>query len=307
MIYKENDEEPTAAPEQEIAQGDTTPATVPPVLDLRRTSLAETMPDDRYAQLVAVTRDFLDRRFATTQRLVDVASTDVNLNPFLMLAMAPAYNIFSPYEAAEYAQNAKLPHGDATAFGRFVEEQIFPIFGSQPPAEKPLGRAATRAHPEAARLFSSIDAEIYVEGRRYLMTYKSGPWTMNQSHANEMIANFPGIHAQTECDIIIGITYGKRDRVNNKPELVMSQTGSYVHTLVGRDLWEFITGVAKAHLAVYNAIRAAQRQFAIDHGGKTYFEHLIEARLRLAESFRDAFDLVGADDDMWNLIFKGSF
>jgi hypothetical protein len=139
------------------------------------------------------------------------------------------------------------------------------------------------------------------------MTYKSGPWTMNQSHANEMIANFPGIHDQTGCDIVIGITYGKRERVNNKPELVMRGTGSYVHTLVGQHLWEFITGVEDAHLSIYDAIRTAQRQFALDHGGKTFFEHLIEARLQLAESLRNAFGLVGAQDDMWEQIFKGSF
>lgn len=259
--------------------------------------LQEGMPDDHFKQIVEHTRALLEARLAKVNGMTDVASRDVNINPFLMLAMAPAYNIYSPFEAAEYAQMAKLPHGDFTSFGRFVEERIFPIFGAVQPPEK-------QTH---ATEFSSIDRELRVGPTRYLMTLKSGPWTMNQSHANEMIANFPKVHRRTGCDIIIGITYGRDDRVNNKPALVQANTGSYVHTLVGQDLWEFVTGVREAHLRVYDAIREAQREFALAHGGKTFYEHMIEARLQLSESFRRAFGLVGAEDDMWEQIFKNSF
>lgn len=146
-----------------------------------------------------------------------------------------------------------------------------------------------------------------MRGKRYLASYKSGPWTMNQAHANEMINRFPEIHRKSGCPLIIGIFYGRRESVNNKPGLVMSRTGPYVHTLVGQNLWEFVTGVQNAHLEVFRAIRKAQAEFALDHGGKTIFEHLIESRLKLAESFRAAFGLVGAGEDMWEQIFKGSF
>lgn len=233
--------------------------------------------------------------------MTDVAHSDVNVNPFLMLAMSPAYNIFSPYEAAEYAQNAKLPHGDATAFGRFVEDRIFPIFGAVPPAEK------ASLQQEIKDAFSPVDREAQIEGQRVLFTFKAGPWGMNQTHANEMIRCFPQVHGASGSPIVIGIIYGKRERVNNKPGLVRARTGDYVHILVGQSLWEFVTGVQSAHLRVFDAIRQAQRDFAIAHGGKTFFEHLIEARLQLAESFRKAFGLVGAGEDMWEEIFKGSF
>jgi hypothetical protein len=282
-------------------------AAPPPPDTLARASLADRMSEGQVEQVVAVTRAFLERRFRTVREMVDVASTDVNLNPFLMLAMAPAYNIYSPFEAAEYAQYAKLPHGDATAFGRFVEERIFPIFGAGHPPEKPRPGRDARSRAAESTLFSSIDGDITVEGTRYLLTYKSGPWTMNESHQHEMSERFPQVYARTGCEIIIAITYGRRERVNNKPAKVMRRTGPYVHTLVGKDLWEFITGVRDGHLQFFRGIREAQRQFAIDHGGKTFHEHLIEARLQLAESFRQEFGLVGADDDMWERIFKGSF
>lgn len=270
---------------------------VVPPLDLRRNRLRAQMPADRFDQVVERTRALLDGRLSKVQAMTDVASTDVNINPFLMLALAPAYNIFSPFEAAEYAQIAKLPHGDATAFGRYVEEKVFPIFGTRKPPEK----------AKNPRVYSSIDQELTVDRKRYLLTLKSGPWTMNQAHANEMIQTFPEIRAQSGCDLIIGITYGKKDRINNKPQLVRANTGDYVHVLVGQDLWEFVTGVRHAHLEVFRAIREAQRRFAKAHGGKTFYEHMIEARLALAESFRHAFGLIGAEDDMWEQIFEGSF
>lgn len=169
---------------------------------LARAVLQPAMPPEQFDEVVAVTRRLLERRFLKVREMVDVASRDVNINPFLMLALAPAYNIFSPFEAAENAQMTKLLHGDSTAFGKFVERDIFTIFGGREPPEKAV--KATRA------MFSSIDQELTVEGTRYLATYKSGPWTMNQSHANEMLVNFPQIRQITGCEIVIGIFYGRR-------------------------------------------------------------------------------------------------
>jgi Type II restriction endonuclease EcoO109I len=262
-----------------------------------RSKLLREMPEAEFAAVTQTTLELLERRLDKVRKMTSVDSTDVNLNPFLMLAMAPAYNIYSPLEAAEYAQMSKLPHGDATAFGRFVEDKVFPIFGADDPSEKSRKPA----------LFSPIDKEITVDGERFLMSLKSGPWTMNQSHANEMVANFPAIHEETGCRLIIGVFYGSEARLNNKPALVKAKTGEYVHTLVGKQLWEFVTGVRDAHLAIYSAIQAAQTEFARLHGGKTFAEHIMEARLALADSFRTAFGVVESGDAMWRRIFEGSF
>ena len=263
---------------------------------IRREELADKMSDQNFEAIVRESLGLIERRFETMQQNREV--TNYNLNPFLMLALSSAYNIFSPYEAAEYLQNTKMPHGDATSFGKFIEKNIFPNFGVSEPPEK-------LADPT---LYSPIDAEITVEGKRYFTTWKSGPWTMNQSHAHEMSTKFPEIFNQTGVPIILGIFYGTTDQLNNKPALVARNTGSYFHTLVGSDLWEFVTGVKEAHLAALSAIREAQRRFAVNHGGKTFFEHMVQARLELAESFRNEFGLTGeGNDDMWELLFKRSF
>jgi hypothetical protein len=264
---------------------------------LQRDHLADELATNVFEQVVAETDQLLERRLKKVRTLVDAKSTDVNLNPFLMLALAPAYNIFSPFEAAEYIQNSKLHHGDSTAFGKFVEDKILPPFGVAKPPEKATSPS----------LFSPIDVEATIEGQRYLISLKSGPWTMNQAHANEMINCFPKIHEETGAKLVIGIFYGTPERLNNKPKLVEDGTGEYTHTVVGREFWEFVTGVRDAHIKIFHAIRAAQGRFAARHGGKTYFEQMIEARLALAASFRSAFKLEGEEAEMWEKIFEGSF
>jgi hypothetical protein len=264
---------------------------------LVRKRLRDSLPRDRFEAIVEETDELLERRLGKARQLTDVTSADVNINPFLMLALAPAYNIFSPFEAGEYIQNSKLHHGDATAFGKFIEDKILPPFGVTRPSEKDSDPS----------LFSSIDVETTVDGSRYLLSLKSGPWTMNQSHANEMVAAFPRIHEQTGADLVIGVFYGKRQRLNNKPALVEKATGAYVHTLVGHEFWQFMTGVRDAHQEIFRAIRTAQTRFAERHGGKTFFEQLIEARLALASSFREAFELEGEEAEMWEKIFERSF
>lgn len=262
---------------------------------LKRSSLIDFMPDREFDQVVHETYQFIDRRFKSLRSLVQVDQT--NINPFLMLAMAPAYNIFSPYEAAAYLQDAKMPHGDATSFGKFVEDKIFPIFDVTSSVEK-------QRNP---KLYSAIDAALTVEHTDYLATWKSGPWTMNQSHANEMSRDFPEIHEITGKTIILGVFYGTRNQLNNKPALVRGQTGEYFQVLIGSELWEFVTGVRKAHMEILRAIRVAQQRWATAHGGKTFNEHVIEARLQLSEDFRNTFGLTGGDEDMWEMLFEHAF
>lgn len=112
---------------------------------LARTVLLDEMPEQRFDEIVEETDQLLERRLKKVRALIDAESSDVNLNPFLMLALAPAYNIFSPYEAAEHLQNTKLHQGDATAFGKFIEAK------SCPRSESPSRPRRRRAHRSSVR------------------------------------------------------------------------------------------------------------------------------------------------------------
>jgi hypothetical protein len=182
-----------------------------------RAALAETLAPGLRQRFEDETLAFLKRRFQTLAvDFDDISKT--NFNPFLLLITAPVYNIFSPFEVAERLQFAKAFHGDDTAFGRMAEEKFLTILGASKPLEKGVATSATR--------WSPIDLEATIDGHRYLMSVKAGPWTMNQSHAAEMIRHFQALHDETGANIIVGITYGRYRNLNNKPLLVQRELGN---------------------------------------------------------------------------------
>lgn len=273
----------------------------------KRTKLESELPETIYGAIVRETKQLLDRRFGSlVTDFDDISKT--NFNPFLLLITAPVYNIFSPFEVAERLQLAKAFHGDDTAFGKFAEERILPLFGSCKPEEKGNERAGRQRGATSSDVWTPIDCSIEIEGTRYLFSVKSGPWTMNQDHANAMIDKFPQIHDVTRANIFIGITYGRYSNLNNKPEVVASRMGNpqWFDYLVGRDFWEFVSGVQEVHRHIFRAIREAQKLFAEEHRDTTFHEHLVSNRLKIAASLRKSFN-VDDDEDFWETLFNNMF
>ena len=261
--------------------------------DQLHTAAAQAIEDETHA--------FLNRRFGTLAESFDNISK-TNFNPFLLLITAPVYNIFSPYEVAERLQLGKAYHGDDTAFGRLAEERFLKVFGATTPPEKTVGNAAQKQR------WSPIDLEVTIEGQRHLISVKAGPWTMNQAHANEMIRHFPDLRAETNAKILIGITYGRYRNLNNKPELVDRSLGrpEWFDFLVGKDLWEFVSGVRDVHHHMFQAIRRGQKRFAAEHEEMTFHEHLKANVLKISASLRGQFN-VTSDEDFWGTLFNAMF
>lgn len=263
----------------------------------KRTKLLDDLPKDKHDGFVQETLHFLNRRYATLAVNFDHIKK-TNFNPFLLLTTAPVYNIYSPFEVAERLQLGKAFHGDDTAFGRMAEEKYLKLFGANQPPEK-KGRA---------QAWTPIDLDITIEGKRYLLSVKSGPWTMNQEHANAMSDKFPAVHQETEANIVLGIVYGRYRNLNNKPGLVDARLGhpDWFDFLVGKDFWEFITGVKDVHVHIFKAIREAQRIFAAEHADETFYEKMVSNRLSIAASLRKQFNVID-DEDFWSTLFHNMF
>ncbi len=266
-----------------------------------RVALLADLPAAQAALLEEETYQFLKRRFkGLAEQFDDISKT--NFNPFLLLITAPVYNIFSPFEVAERLQLGKAYHGDDTAFGKMAEEKYLKIFG----ASTPVGK--TSLDPLVRNRWSPIDLEMNVEGHRTLMSIKAGPWTMNQSHAAEMIRHFGELHEETGARIMIGITYGRYRNLNNKPAVVDRGLGSpnWFDFFVGKDFWEYATGVRDVHKHMFAAIRLAQKRFADENADQTFSERLIANRLLIAASLRKSFN-VRDDEDFWGTLFNAMF
>lgn len=61
--------------------------------------------------------------------------------------------------------------------------------------------------------------------------------------------------------------------------------------LVGKDLWEFVSGVKDVHKEMFKAVRIAQKRFALEHSDETFGEKLIANRLKISVSLRSNFEL----------------
>lgn len=156
--------------------------------------------------------------------------------------------------------------------------------------------------------WTPIDLGATIEGKDYLFSIKSGPWTMNQEHANAMIDKFAQIHEESGANIVIGVAYGRYSQLNNKPMLVESGLGNppWFDYLVGKDLWEFVSGVGDVHKALFRAIRSAQKQFHDAHRDETFHENLVSNRFKIAASLRKQFN-VDEDEDFWATLFNNAF
>lgn len=266
-----------------------------------RAALLDELPEAHRQKLEEETYQFLKRRFRElAEQFDDISKT--NFNPFLLLITAPVYNIYSPYEVAERLQLGKAFHGDDTAFGRMAEEKYLSIFGAKTPPEK------SSQDPAVRRRWSPIDLELTIDGQRNLMSIKAGPWTMNQSHAAEMIRNFKQLRDETGARILIGITYVRYKNLNNKPALVERELGTpdWFDFFVGKDFWEYATGVRDVHRDMFAAIRIAQKRFADEYADRTFSERLIQNRLSIASSLRKSFS-VRDDEDFWGTLFNAMF
>ena len=268
---------------------------------IARSGLATEVPEGMAESFEEETYQFLQRRFQKlAEDFDDISKT--NFNPFLLLITAPVYNTYSPFEVAERLQFAKAFHGDDTAFGRMAEERFLKVLGARTPVEKQSSSAELKAR------WSPIDLEIEVDGQRHLMSIKAGPWTMNQSHANEMVRHFRDLHESTGAKVVIGVTYGKYRNLNNKPDVVDRELGrpEWYDFLVGKDLWEFVSGVKDVHKDMFVAIRRAQRRFSDEHADETFSERLVGNRLKIAASLRKQFS-VRDDSDFWGTLFNAMF
>ncbi len=73
----------------------------------------------------------------------------------------------------------------------------------------------------------------------------------------------------------------------------MEQENSHTGKGRRRALWAAVAIIAVAAAGVI--------------GGKTFYEHMVEARLALAESFRREFKLTGENEDMWTQPSRSAF
>lgn len=194
-----------------------------------------------------------------------------------------------PRAFADFLFNNKLYMGLETSFGKSIEAAFVGHYPTEAkddgkwedPREKRAEFALLegltneeRARERVSSVWREIDKSCVVNDRRYLVSIKSGPNTINDTQVAGMVSaiannyrvwlqqsitNYPNIKG---VDVAIGLTYGTDLTTNNKenqilaklqehgfteenrqglPGVVVDPTGSVrVYRHIGQDFWSFI-------------------------------------------------------------------
>jgi len=171
---------------------------------------------------------------------------DYRTNPYVLLTSASVMRLNDPNRFANFLFNSKLYMALETSFGKSIESTFLSHYPTNnemkwiDPPEKieECARLEGLSREERARqrtqsVWSEIDKSCVHGTRRYLVSIKSGPNTINDSQVQAMtdaiIINHRKWAAQTQTsysqvshlDIVIGLTYGTDATTNNKENQIL--------------------------------------------------------------------------------------
>jgi len=212
---------------------------------------------------------------------------DYRTNPYVLLTAATVMRLGDPERFASFLFNSKLYMALETSFGKSVEATLvghYPV-KSKPdarwgePAEKTAEFATLkglsrqdRARKRTSSVWREIDKSVTYEKRRYLVSIKSGPNTINDTQVQAMTQAVIDNHkAWLEAslaegadgiDIVVGLTYGTPRTTNNKENQILAKLLDHgfveadrkngggilvdasgrirVYRVVGSEFWSFI-------------------------------------------------------------------
>ncbi len=171
---------------------------------------------------------------------------DYRSNPYVLMTSAAVMNLSSAADFGSFLFNSKLYMALETSFGKQAESALveaYPIRTAEKwgnPPEKIAEFAALnglsredKAKRRAVSVWREIDRACTVGDRRYLVSIKSGPNTINDTQVAGMYeaivqhnkawlaASRKANRAITGIDIVLGLTYGTDRTTNNKENQIL--------------------------------------------------------------------------------------
>jgi len=216
------------------------------------------------------------------------ALIDYRTNPYVLMTAASVMSLDSPPEFSTFLFNSKLYMALETSFGKSIEAIVSDPYphGSiakwSDPQEKRVESEllAGLSQEDKARqrmnsVWREIDKSVIVADRRYLLSIKSGPNTINDTQVQAMTRAIIENHKQwftdtlvnhpstSSLDIVLGLTYGTNKTTNNKENQILAklldhgfveqdrernpgvlvhkdESSIRVYRVIGQEFWAFI-------------------------------------------------------------------
>ncbi len=186
---------------------------------------------DNYIRTMA--RDFARRQVENIRAL---ALERLNINPLLVRSL----NLRTPLELLEFNVNAAVSRSIVTSMGYFVQRLL----------------ETTSDEVENVRAGWDL-VKRGKDGTNHWIQVKSGPNDMDKDQILYWLEKIKEVERAGDRGYI-GITYGRRD----SPAVSLSLMRTYlpdmeVRTLVGKELWDFLSGDSNFHSRLFDDLRAA--------------------------------------------------
>lgn len=192
--------------------------------------LSEELPlVDNYIRGLA--REFTRRQ---VENMSSLSLDSLNINPLLIRSL----NLKTPLEVLEFNVSAAVSRSIVTSMGYFVQKLL----------------EVTSDEVESVR--SGWDLVKHgPDGKNHWIQVKSGPNDMDKDQILYWLHEIQEVEGRGDHGYI-GMTYGKR----KDSTVTLSLMNTYlpdmeIRTLVGRELWDFLSGDDQFHLRLFDGLR----------------------------------------------------
>lgn len=186
---------------------------------------------DNYIRGLA--RDFTRRQ---VENISALSLDSLNINPLLIRSL----NLKTPLEVFEFNVNAAVSRSIVTSMGYFVQNLL------------------EVTSDDVEKVKSGWDLVKHVpDGTNHWIQVKSGPNDMDKDQIIYWLHEIQNVEGHGDHGYI-GMTYGKRD--NSTVSLSLMRTyipDMEIRTLVGRELWDFLSGDGQFHVRLFDSLRVS--------------------------------------------------
>lgn len=207
--------------------------------------LFQNVDETRVESLAARLADYISNNLPAAFEKRD-SIADYRTNPYVLMTSASVMNLGDPAAFGMFLFNSKLYMALETSFGKSVEAAFveqYPLVSKNKWIEAPekIAEFSTlkglsreeKAKKRIDSIWREIDRSCVVGSRRYLVSIKSGPNTINDTQVQGMtraiIDNYKAWVSHTkknhpevkELDIVLGLTYGTDCTTNNKENQIL--------------------------------------------------------------------------------------
>lgn len=209
------------------------------------------------------------------EALEEMRFEDLDFNPFLLKLM----NLQTADEIAEFMISQRVERSLFTTYGHRIQKIAKVI------SNTPKGAGSSEIVKEK-------------DGKKSHIHLKAGPNTVNKGISDEVNEFLTRSRASDpEAKIFLGMTYGKRGRVNS-----IIQRYSHVSWLMGREFWEYISDDPDCARRVFEIACEVAENFRPTGVTLSYRQLKLPKMKEIADAIRARY---GADEEtMWKNLFE---